>query len=81
MRPFSCALRGILSAHVSAPQPTSAQAIINIRFLVVSPLRTSPGRDNGARTCRSYIMLVYNKIQNPPVRTPYFRVGTNKAYL
>ena len=41
----SCALRGILSAHVSAPQPTSAQAIINIRFLVVSPLRTSPWRD------------------------------------
>ncbi len=32
MRPLSCALRGILSAHVSASQPTSAQAIINIRF-------------------------------------------------
>ena len=45
-------------------------------------LRTSPGRDNGARTCRSYIILVYNKIQKALVCGPYFRVGsTNKAYL
>ena len=48
----------------------------------VSPLRTSPWRDRGARTCRSYIILVYNKIQKALVCGPYFRVGsTNKVYL
>ncbi len=44
MRPLSCALRGILSAHVSAPQPTSAQAIINIRFGKYLPCALLHGR-------------------------------------